>query len=141
MIAIAYETLNDLNSNSRNVLFFSKVGEYGVTWRTFQIQTQKQKQFTLKKCIIFQKTSYTPGRMLTKRKIYYQFVIFSPWKVPWNWKAFSQNSFVISPGFLYQLIRRGSGRLGNEAFTSKSIVSSKQQLSDLKITNCHRLCG
>ena len=27
-----------------------------------------------------------------------QFVIFNPWKVPWNWIAFYQNSFVISPG-------------------------------------------
>ena len=26
-----------------------------------------------------------------------QFVIFSPWKVQWNWIAFYQNSFVISP--------------------------------------------
>ena len=28
----------------------------------------------------------------------YLFVIFNPWKVPWNWIAFYQNSFVISPG-------------------------------------------
>ena len=27
-----------------------------------------------------------------------QFVIFNPWKVPWNWIAFYQNSFVVSPG-------------------------------------------
>ena len=26
-----------------------------------------------------------------------QFVIFNPWKLPWNWIAFYQNSFVISP--------------------------------------------
>ena len=26
-----------------------------------------------------------------------QFVIFNPWKVPWNWTVFYQNSFVISP--------------------------------------------
>ena len=55
-----------------------------------------------------------------------QFVIFSPWKVPWNWIAFDQNSFVVSPGLLYHLIRCGSGRLANEAFTSNFIVSSKQ---------------
>ena len=31
----------------------------------------------------------------------YQFVIFNPWKVRWNWITFSQNSFVISPGLYY----------------------------------------
>ena len=31
-----------------------------------------------------------------------QFVIFNPWKVPWNWIAFSQNSFVISPDWMRQ---------------------------------------
>ena len=65
-----------------------------------------------------------------------QFVIFSSWKVPWNWIAFYQTSFVISPGLLYHLIRRNTGRLTNKAFTSNSIVSLKQQLSSLKITNC-----
>ena len=30
-----------------------------------------------------------------------QFVIFNPWKISWNWIAFSQNSFVISPDLLY----------------------------------------
>ena len=38
-------------------------------------------------------------------------------KSPVNWIAFSQNTFVISLGFLYHLIRRDSGRLRNEAFT------------------------
>ena len=28
----------------------------------------------------------------------FQFVTFNPWKVLWNWIAFYQNSFVISPG-------------------------------------------
>ena len=58
----------------------------------------------------------------------FQFVIFNPWKFPWNWEAFSQNSFVISSGllWLYHLIRRDSGRLANEAFTSNAIVSLKQ---------------
>ena len=55
-----------------------------------------------------------------------QFVIFNPSKVSWNWMAFYQNSFVISPGSLYHLIRRDCGRLSNEAFTSNPIVSSKQ---------------
>ena len=67
-----------------------------------------------------------------------QFVIFNPWKVLWNWIAFSQNSFVISSGMLYHLIRPDGGRLANEAFTSNpvvSVVSLKQQLNGLKITN------
>ena len=51
--------------------------------------------------------------------------------------AFSQNYFVVSPGLLYHLIRRDSARLANEAFTSNPIVSSKQQLTGLKITNCY----
>ena len=36
------------------------------------------------------------------------------------------NSFVISPGLLYHLIRRDYGRLANEAFTSNPVVSLKQ---------------
>ena len=36
---------------------------------------------------------------------------------------------------LYQLIRRDTGRVVNEAFTSNPIVSSKQKLNGLKITN------
>ena len=35
----------------------------------------------------------------------FQFVIFNPWKVS---IAFSQNSFVVSPGLLYPLIRPDS---------------------------------
>ena len=50
----------------------------------------------------------------------HQFVIFNPWKVPWNWIAFYQNSFVISPVLLYHLVRRDTGRLENEAFYVKS---------------------
>ena len=38
----------------------------------------------------------------------------------------NQNSFVISPGLLYHLIRGNTGRLANEAFASNPIVSSKQ---------------
>ena len=40
--------------------------------------------------------------------------------------VFSQNSFVISPGLLYHMIRRNTGRLPNEAFTSNPIASWKQ---------------
>ena len=64
-----------------------------------------------------------------------QFVIFNPWKLPWNWISFYQNSFVASPGLLYHLIRRDYGRLANEAFTSNPIVSLKQWFNGLKITN------
>ena len=53
-------------------------------------------------------------------------LIFNPWKVPWNWIAFSQNSFVISPGLLYHLIRRDTGQLANEVVTANSIVSSRK---------------
>ena len=45
------------------------------------------------------------------------------------------SKFVISRGLLYHLIRRDSGRLEYDAFTSNPIVSSKQQVSGLKITN------
>ena len=55
-----------------------------------------------------------------------QFVIFNPWKVPWNRIAFYQNYFVMSPGLLYHLIRCDAGSLANEVFTSNPIVSSKQ---------------
>ena len=37
---------------------------------------------------------------------------------------------------LYQLIRCGTGQLANEVFTSNPIVSLKQKLNGLKITNC-----
>ena len=63
------------------------------------------------------------------------FVIFSPWKVLWNWIASSQNSFNISPSLLYHLIRRETGRLSSQAFASNAIVSLKKYLSGLKITN------
>ena len=32
-----------------------------------------------------------------KSAAYFQFVIFNLWKIPWNWIAFYQNSFVLSP--------------------------------------------
>ena len=40
-----------------------------------------------------------------------------------------------SPGLLYHLIRRDTGRLANEVFMSNLIVSSRQWFSDLNITN------
>ena len=53
-----------------------------------------------------------------------QFLIFNPWKVLWNWIAFSQNSFVMPPGLSHHLIRRDTGRLENMVFTSNPIVSA-----------------
>ena len=61
-----------------------------------------------------------------QQAMYRQFVIFNPRKVWWNWMAFYQNSFVISPDWLYHLIIRDIGRLTNEVFTSNPIVPSKQ---------------
>ena len=66
---------------------------------------------------------------------FYLCLIFNPWKVSWNWKAFSQNYFVISSGLFYHLTRRNNGRIANKALTSNPIVSSKQLLDGLKITN------
>ena len=43
----------------------------------------------------------------------------------------------MSPGLLYHLITRDSGRISNEAFTSNPIVSSKQWFNGLNITNCY----
>ena len=60
---------------------------------------------------------------------------FQSMQTPVELIAFYQNSFVISTGLVYYLIRRDSGRLANEAFKSNSIVSSKQWLNGLKITN------
>ena len=61
-------------------------------------------------------------------KLSSQFLIFNPWKYPWNWIAFYQNSFVISPGLLCHLIRRDSGRLANGAFTSNPNGLTVQKL-------------
>ena len=61
--------------------------------------------------LLFVKTPQpTPNRLLKDEKMLFssytsniiwwpfQFVIFNQWTVRWNWKAFSQNSFVISSG-------------------------------------------
>ena len=56
-------------------------------------------------------------------------------KTPMELNSLFSNSFVISPGLLYYLIRRDTGRLANKAFMSNPIVSSKQWLGGLKITN------
>ena len=61
---------------------------------------------------------------------------FQTMKSPVELNSLYQNSFLMSPGLLYHLIRRESGRLANEAFTSNSIVSLRQWLNGLKITNC-----
>ena len=58
--------------------------------------------------------------------------ILNTLKSPVKLNSFFLKFFVISPG----LIRRDTGRLANEVFTSDLIVCSKQWLSGLKITNC-----
>ena len=85
---------------------------------------------------LFNNTLFFISNAFFQLSLSIQFEIFNPWKVPWNWIAFCQNYFVLSHSLLYHLIRSDTGRLANEAFTSNSIVSSKQQLSGLKITNC-----
>ena len=35
--------------------------------------------------------------LLSRKSLIYSVLIFNPWKPPWNWIAFYQNSFVISP--------------------------------------------
>ena len=58
-----------------------------------------------------------------------QFVTFNPRKVPWNWIAFSQNSFVISRGLSYHLIRRDTGPYALDdlqILLSNLVISSKQ---------------
>ena len=72
------------------------------------------------------------GAKLRRMSCYYtkDFAItvcnFQSMKSPVELNTFYQNSFVISPGLLYYLIRRNTRRLANEAFTSNPIVSSKQ---------------
>ena len=51
---------------------------------------------------------------------------FQSMKSPMELIAFSQNSFVISPGLLHDLIRRENKLLANEAFMSNTIVFLKQ---------------
>ena len=46
-----------------------------------------------------------------------QFVIFNPWKGPWNWIVFYQNSFVISPGFYISLLDATLGDLQTRPLT------------------------
>ena len=41
------------------------------------------------------------SRIVVNKFLKIQFVILNPWKVPWNWIAFYQNYFVISPGLLF----------------------------------------
>ena len=57
-------------------------------------------------------------------------------KIPEELNSLSSKFFCYITWLLYQLIRRDTERLANEAFTSNSIVSLKQKLNGLKITNC-----
>ena len=94
-----------------------------------------QNFFKKKDCFSFLdvKISCINKQLVKKRVVYFQFLIFNPWKVPWNWIAFSQNSFFTSPGLLWHLMRRDSVRLAHEAFTSNPIVNG------LKIKKCFGL--
>ena len=61
---------------------------------------------------------------------------FQSMKSPLELNSLLSKFFFYITWLLYQLIRRDSGRLAHEAFTSNPIVSSKQWLNGLKITNC-----
>ena len=61
---------------------------------------------------------------------------FQSMKSPLELNSLLSKFFCYITWLLYQLIRRDSGRLAHEAFTSNAIVSSKQWLNGLKITNC-----
>ena len=58
-----------------------------------------------------------------------QFVIFNPWKVPWNWIAFYQNSFVISPGSLYHWLDATLDDLQTRPFHRILLFLRKNSLS------------
>ena len=70
--------------------------------------SKKQTFFTpwygSKKCLLFGKfdvvlfSCYLRFEIRLFALLLTQFVIYNPWKVPWNWIVFYQNSFVISPG-------------------------------------------
>ena len=61
---------------------------------------------------------------------------FLSMKLPVDLNSLLSKFFCYITCLLYQLIRRDTGRLANEAFTLNPIVSSKQKLNGLKITNC-----
>ena len=56
-------------------------------------------------------------------------------KTPVELNSVLSNFFCYTPDLLYHLIRRDHGRLANETFTSICIVSFKQKLNGLKVTN------
>ena len=60
---------------------------------------------------------------------------FQSMKSPVKLNSLLLKLFCYITWLLYHLIRRDTGRLTNEAFTSNSFISSKQLLSGLKITN------
>ena len=60
---------------------------------------------------------------------------FQSMKSPVQLNSLLSKFFCYITWLLYQLIRRESGRLAHEAFTSNPIFSSKQYLNGLKITN------
>ena len=60
---------------------------------------------------------------------------FQSMKSPVELNSLLSKFFCYITWSLYQLIRRDTARLANEAFTSNPIVSSKQELNGLKITS------
>ena len=64
----------------------------------------------------------TQSNIYNGAKIVKHFVIFNPWKVPWNWTTFYWNSSFMSPG----LIRDKTEGLANETCFSNPIISLKQ---------------
>ena len=89
----------------------------------------------LRKGLNFEKRLFNSTGLYMNLKLQTQPIIPNLWKVPGNYIAFSQKSFVLSPGLLYHLIRHDSGRVANKVFTSNPIVSLKEYLNGLKITN------
>ena len=60
---------------------------------------------------------------------------FPSMKSPAELNRLLSKLFCYRPGLLFHLIRRDNGRLADEAFTSNPIISLKQWLNGLKITN------
>ena len=64
----------------------------------------------------------TQSNIYDGAKMVKHFVMFNPWKVPWNWTTFYWNSSFMSPG----LIRDKTEGLANETCFSNPIISLKQ---------------
>ena len=76
------------------------------------------------------------SKMNCKKKIT-QFVIFNPWKVPWNWIAFSPDSCVISPAISFIMFWDFPIFLPNFPFTTSETI---WQLINMVFTSCLTSC-